>query len=220
MPTWLVKQLSSVFAPVIANLCNSSFDQRTLPADQKKAVTRPLLKKPSLDASDVNNYRPISNLSFISKTIERLVDARLVSYADNNKLFPVFYQSAYRAHHSTETALVHLHNDMLLAIDNGEVGALALLDMSVAFDTIDHDIMLDVLRRRFNVQDAALDWFASYFADRTQIVVSGTDSSSVRELKVGAPQGSVLGPRSFIIYAEDVTERYLPAVSCPPSYLR
>ena len=95
---------------------------------------------------------------------------------------------------------------MVLAIDNGEVGALVLLDMSAAFDTIDHDIMLDVLRRRFNVQDAALDWFASYFADRTQVVVSGTDSSSVRELKVGAPQGSVLGPRSFIIYAEDVTD--------------
>ena len=202
VPTWLVKQLSNVFAPVIANLCNLSFDQRTLPVVQKRAVTRPLLKKPSLDASDVNNYWPISNLSFISKTIERL-DARLVSYADNTKLFPV-YQSAYRAHHSTETALVHLYNDMVLAIDNGDVGALALLDMSAAFNTIDHDIMLDILRRRFNVQDT-LDWFASYFADRTQIVVSGTDSSSVREFKVGAPQGSVLGPRLFIIYAEDVT---------------
>ena len=95
---------------------------------------------------------------------------------------------------------------MVLAIDNGEVGALALLDMSAAFDTIDHDIMLDVLRRRFNVQDAALEWFASFFTDRTQVVVSGADSSSVRQLKVGAPQGSVLGPRSFIIYAEDVTD--------------
>jgi hypothetical protein len=205
VPTWLVKQLSGVFAPVIANLCNSSFNQRTLPVDQKRAITRPLLKKPSLDASDVNNYRPISNLSFISKTIERLVDARLVSYAEKNKLFPV-YQSAYRAHHSTETTLVHLYNEMVLAIDNGEVGALALLDMSAAFDTIDHDIMLDVLRRRFNVQDAALEWFASFFTDRTQVVVSGADSSSVRQLKVGAPQGSVLGPRSFIIYAEDVTD--------------
>jgi hypothetical protein len=93
VPTWLVKQLSSAFAPVIANLCNSSFDQRTLPIHQKRADTHPLLKKPSLDVSDVNNYTPTSNFSFISKKIERLVDARLVSYADNNKLFPV-YQSA------------------------------------------------------------------------------------------------------------------------------
>jgi hypothetical protein len=78
--------------------------------------------------------------------------------------------------------------------------------MSAAFDTIDHDIMLDVLRRRFNVQDAALEWFVLFFTDRTQVVVSGADSSSVRQLKVGAPQGSVLRPRSFIIYAEDVTD--------------
>jgi Reverse transcriptase (RNA-dependent DNA polymerase)/Endonuclease-reverse transcriptase len=213
VPTWLVKQLGSIFAPVIANLCNSSFDQRTLPADQKRAITRPLLKKPSLDASDVNNYRPISNLSFLSKTIERLVDAQLVSYADKNSLFPV-YQSAYRAHHSTETALVHLYNDMVLAVDKGEVGALMLLDMSAAFDTIDHGIMLDVLRRRFNVQDAALDWFASYFTDRTHVVVAGTDTSSVRELKVGAPQGSVLGPRSFTVYAEDATDIFLQNRIC------
>jgi len=66
--------------------------------------------------------------------------------------------------------------------------------------------MLDVLRRRFGIQDAALDWFTSYFADRTQVVVTGTDSSSVCELKTGAPQGSVLGPRSFVMYAEDATD--------------
>ena len=73
---------------------------------------------------------------------------------------------------------------MILTVDSGEVGALVLLDMSAAFDTIDHGIMLDVLRRRFGIQDAALDWFASYFVDRTQVVVTGTDSSSVRELKI------------------------------------
>lgn len=194
-----------MFAPIIANLCNASFDQRTLPVDQKRAITRPLLKKPSLDPSDLNNYRPISNLSFLSKTVERLVDARFVTYADNNLLFPI-YQSAYRTQHSTETALVHLYNDMVATVDRGEVGALVLLDMSAAFDTIDHGIMLDVLQRRFDVRDAALDWFASYFVDRTQVVVTGTDSSSVSELRIGTPQGSVLGPRSFVAYAEDVTD--------------
>lgn len=204
VPTWLVKQLSDVFAPIIAGLCNASFDQCILPADQKRAITRPLLKKPSLDASDLNNYRPISNLSFLSKTIERLVDARFVSYADENSLSPV-YQSAYRTQHSTETALVHLYNDMVATLDQGEVGVLVLLDMSAAFDTIDHGIMLDVLQRRFDVRDAALDWFASYFLDRTQVVVTGTDSSSVSELLIGTPQGSVLGPRSFVSYTEDVT---------------
>ena len=126
-------------------MCNVSFDQRTLPVEQKRAVMRPLLRKPTLDSSFLNNYRPISNLSFVSKTVERLVDARVVSYANKNLLFPV-HQSAYRVQHSTETALVYLHNDMVSAVDRGEVGALVLLDMSSAFDTIDHSIMLDVLR--------------------------------------------------------------------------
>ena len=95
---------------------------------------------------------------------------------------------------------------MVATVDRGEVGALVLLDMSAAFDTIDHRIMLDVLQQRFDVQDAALDWFASYFADRTQVVVIGDDSSPVCELRTGTPQGSVLGPKSFVAYAEDVAE--------------
>jgi hypothetical protein len=169
------------------------------------AITRPLLKKPSLDINDLNNYRPISNLSFLSKTVERLVDARFTAYAENSSLLPL-HKSAYRAQHSTETALVHLYNDMVATVDRGEVGALVLLDMSAAFDTIDHSIMLEVLQQRFDVQDAALDWFASYFADRTQVVVIGDDSSLVNEFRIGAPQGSVLGPKSFVAYAEDVTE--------------
>ena len=119
---------STVFAPIIANLANASFSQCTLPVDQKKAIIRPLLKKPSLDASDLNNYRPISNFSFLSKTVERLVDARFVAHADKNSLFPVF-QSGYRTQHSTETALVHLYNNMVTTTDRGEIGVLVLLDV-------------------------------------------------------------------------------------------
>jgi len=95
---------------------------------------------------------------------------------------------------------------MVTTIDRCEIGALVLLDMSAAFDTIDHGIMLDVFQCRFGVGDAALDWFASYFADRTQKVVTGTDSSSVSQLLIGTPQGSVLGPKCFVTYVEDVTE--------------
>ena len=92
----------------------------------------PILKKPSLDPLDLNSYRPISNLSFVSKMVERIVDSRLIAY-----LTPE-YQSAYRRNHSTETALVRLYNDMIQVIDSGQVGALVLLDMSAAFDTVDH----------------------------------------------------------------------------------
>jgi len=95
---------------------------------------------------------------------------------------------------------------MILTIDSGEVGALMLLDMSATFDTMDHGILLNVLRQRFAIEDAALDWFTSYLVDRSQVIVTGLESSSVCELKVGTPQGSVLGPRLFVMYAEDVSE--------------
>src|SRR5664279_4437542 len=198
VPTWLVKQVSSVIAPVITNMCNASFDQRVLPASQKKAITVPLLKKPTLDSSDLNSFRPISNLSFVSKIVERVADSRFVEHVEKYSLFPVF-QSAYRVHYSTETALVRLHNDMVSVIDNGEVGGLVLLDMSSAFDTVDHQVMLDVLHRRFDVRDAALDWFRSYFSDRTQVVPIGSSVSRERSLITGVPQGSAFGPRAYAV---------------------
>src|SRR6218665_3320917 len=96
-------------------------------------------------------FRPISNLSFISKMVERMVDSRLIAYTDRYALTPI-YQSAYRRNHSTETALVRLYNDMIHVVDRGEVGALVLLDISAAFDTVDHWIMADVLHRRFDIR--------------------------------------------------------------------
>ena len=172
---------------------------------KKKAVTLPILKKSSLDPLDLNSYRPISNLSFVSKMVERVVDSRLIAYSDSNNLTPVF-QSAYRRNHSTETALVRLYNDMIRVIDSGQVGAVVLLDMSAAFDTVDHQIMFDVLNHRFDIRDAALTWFHSYFDERSQVVKVGSDESRMMKLSTGVPQGSVLGPRSFVYYAEDVQE--------------
>jgi hypothetical protein len=113
------------------------------------------------------------------KIVERVADTRFVEHVEKHSLFPIFL-SAYRVHYSTETALVHNH--MLRVIDSGEVGGLVLLDMSSAFDTVDHQVMLDVLRRRFDVRDAALDWFQSYFSDRTQVVAIGSSLSCERTL--------------------------------------
>ena len=196
-----------MFAPIIANLCNESFNQHTLSVDQKRVITRTLLKKSSLDTSDLNNYRPISYLSFLSKTFEQLVDAQFVTYADINSLLPV-HLSAYQARHSTETTLVHLYNDMVETIHRGNIGALVLLDMSAAFGTIDRGIMLDIRQQRLDVHDGALDRFASYFVDRTQVAVVVTHLSFVSELRIGTPQESTLGPRSSVADTEDVTHVY------------
>ena len=106
----------------------------------KAADITPLLKKPSLDVTDVKSYRPISNLSVLSKLLERLVAQQLIGYLKSSKLFPP-YQSAYRLNHSTETAVLHVLAEILTAADRGDLSALVLRDLSAAFDTVDHDVM-------------------------------------------------------------------------------
>lgn len=205
MPTWLLKITSDTMAPVIATMCNASITQNKFPAGHKCAVVRPLLKKPTLDPSDLNSFRPISNLSFVSKILERVIDSRLADHANWHGLFsPV--QSAYRKYHSTETALVKVHNDLVGSVDRGHVGAIALLDLSSAFDTVDHLVLLDVLQNRFGVTGPALAWFNSYLSDRTQIIHVSGESSGIATLSCGVPQGSVLGPKMFIAYTEDIDE--------------
>ena len=107
------------------------------------------LKKPSLNPDD-NSFRPISNLTFLSKIIERIATKQLILHADQNELFPA-RQSAYRRFHSTESAVLVVHNDIIRVIDEGHVVALALLDLSSAFDTVDHPTLLSILQSRFFV---------------------------------------------------------------------
>ena len=103
----------------------------------------PLVKKSSLDPEVATSCRPISNLSYFSKLIERVVVTRFAEHSSTNKLLPV-QQSAYRPYHSTETVIVSVYNDLVRTIDNGNVSLLVLLDLSAAFDTVDHSILLSV----------------------------------------------------------------------------
>jgi len=169
MPTWLLKEACDTVAPFITLMCNTSITQGKFPNSQKSAIVRPLIKKVNMDPSDLNSYRPISNLSFVSKLLERITDARFTEHANANNLFSPL-QSAYRKHHSTETALVKIHNDIITNIDQGHVGALVLLDLSSAFDTVDHNLLLKILEYRFSVTDSALKWFSFYLSDRTQTI--------------------------------------------------
>ena len=114
------------------------------------------------------------------------------------------FQSAYRPFHSTETAVICVVNSMLMAMDQGHVGALMLLDLSAAFDTVDHRILDDVMRRRFGVCGSALDWLADFLRDRTQIVRVGGSESAALTLKYGVPQGSVNGPKRSVWLAQSV----------------
>ena len=202
-PTWLVKRASDVLAPVLREMCNASMKSGELPSNQKSAIVFPRLKKPTLDADDTNSYRPISNLSFSSKFVERVVAAQFTGHAERHGLFPP-NQSAYRRNHNTETAVISVMNDIILAIDHGKVTALVLLDLSAAFDTVDHTTLLDVLNRRFAVEGTSLLWFKSYLTNRSQsFSVDGVQSKLI-DVGYSVPQGSVLGPLEFISYTEDV----------------
>lgn len=203
VPTSILKQLAGDVAPFLAALFNRSMTEGVVPASFKMAFITPLLKKPNLDVADVRSYRPISNLSVISKLLERLVARRMLKYLTVNNLLPRF-QSAYRPHHSTETAVLKVLADILLAIDGGDLAGLALLDLSAAFDTVDYDVLLRRLQTTYGVGGVVQAWFRSYLTDRRQYVKLRTGRSSVFRLLCGVPQGSVLGPILFLLYTADL----------------
>jgi hypothetical protein len=124
----------------------------------KLALVTPLLKKPSLDPEVLGNFRLIYNVSFLSKLLERVVARQLIAYLERRSLL-VPVQSAYRANHSTKTALLKVLNDLLIGVEGGKAIVLALLDQSAAFDTIDHAILLGRLTARFGITGCFLAWF-------------------------------------------------------------
>jgi hypothetical protein len=197
LPTWLLKQHLNILLPPITAIVNR-ITSSIMPPVFKHAVIRPLLKKPNLDPEDMNNYRPISGLPFLSKIVERIVVRRLNSHLEIvNGLDP--HQSAYRSHHSCETALVSVFNNVLLSADAGMVSILTLLDLSSAFDTVNWDILTSKLSS-VSVCDHALRWLSNYLSERSQSVSIHTSVSSPLTLTCGVPQGSVLGPILFSIY--------------------
>ena len=202
IPTALVKECADILVTPITNIINYSLREGSFPNCFKTACVTPLFKKPNLDRNLLKHYRPVSDLSFISKLIEKVVAKQLNNYIDSEGLSNV-NQSAYRRLHSTESALLKIQNDIAASMDTGKaVVALTLLDLSAAFDTIDHDILFNSLRDRFGVDGTVLRWIKSYLSNRKQKVKLGTCNSfsDAFSLPYGVPQGSVLGPLLFTLY--------------------
>ena len=199
LPTFLLKECIGELIPVITQIINKSLTSGYVPESFKSAVITPLLKKSSLDIDNLTNYRPVSNLPFLSKVLEKVVSSRLLDYKVSNNLIES-HQSAYRAGHSTETALISVQNDILREIDSGKCVMLCLLDLSAAFDTVSHSLLISQLKNSFGIGGSAIQWLQSYLENRTQSVRIGSNSSAPVALTCGVPQGSVLGPSLFLDY--------------------
>lgn len=200
MPTSLVKSCLRALLPLLLAIINSSLTSGTVPSSLKVAAVTPIRKKTGADPENLHNFRPISNLPFLAKTLERIVAIQLQDHLSTNQLLEPF-QSGFRTKHSTETALVKVINDLLHAADNNLLNILVLLDLSAAFDTVCHKILLERLAN-LGITHLALSWLNSYLSDRQQYISIKNHRSDFASVTKGVPQGSVLGPLLFIIYLQ------------------
>ena len=203
MPIWLMNECIEEFIPIITEIINTSLAVGEMPDILKHALIKPTLKKHGLEL-EMKNYRPVSNLQFLSKVIESAVIEQYTEHLQTNKLTDN-KQLAYKKYHSTETVLTKIHNDIMTNIGMGEITILVLLDLSAAFDTIDHEILISRLENSYGVKGTALKWFKSYMANRSQSVLVNNTESEKKKLKFGVPQGSKLGPILFNSYIAPVS---------------
>ena len=145
--------LMECLLPTLTQIVNDSLTCGIFPQIHKSAVVKPLLKKPTLDHNNLKDFRPVSNISVLSKIIEKVVLFQMSDHLCSNSLLNPF-QSAYKPRHSTETALLEIVNDLLLFVDNGNISIVTFIDLSAAFGTIDHNILLSRLEHVF--------WYTQY----------------------------------------------------------
>ena len=204
LPTDLMKKCLPALLPSLTKIVNSSLQCGCMPETLKEAVITPILKKEGAEPV-FKNFRPISNLPYLSKLIEKVICSQISDYVEKSNLHEP-YQSAYKPLHSTESAVLKVMNDILLHMDNKKVVFMTLLDLSAAFDTVDHDILIERLETVYGIKGTALKWFRSYLTERKQRVGVGAETSNPHSPKYSVPQGALMGPDLYTKYTKPLAE--------------
>ena len=190
IPAFLLRSSVDELAPCILHLVNSSLTTGSMEG-LKESVIIPILKKAGLDLDELSNYRPVCGGLFVDKLIQKSVLAQLNEHMNDNDLH-VSYQSGYKSNHGCETVLLSIVDDILLNLDKGSCCVLLLLDLSAAFDTVDLELLLEILSNEIGLSGTVLEWFRSFLYSRTQATSIKGCISEFLNVICGVPQGSVL----------------------------
>ena len=202
--TEFLKKVLVHCTPAITKVVNLSLSMGHFYEDWKLAIVRPLIKLIK-KGTEKSNYRPVSNLQFISKVIKKCTLNQLTDHCNKYNLLPG-YQSAYRKYFSCETSLLKLVNDALWAMENKLITAVTVMDLSVAFNTVSHELLLTVLREQFGIKDVALDWYENYLKPRHLKVCINGMYSAQKTMDFCVPQDSIQGAYLFICYASTLNK--------------